>query len=511
MCYKFGPRCPKSALSALRSAKKAASKAVTTEEQNAAADRVAAATFEYYCTTEGLDFLEKKIEAKPEDAAYYQGQLEQARASREFRIALANNKEEEHLAPEEEVKANRQHDASAMGAKERRAAGLQITINKEDGVPDGAYLDSIASVEDFEKAYQDRLIEATPHPDPNVPYVVLDYSREAQFKNEWNDITVNARGLIINRETGEIVARPFRKFFNYNQPVPGLTDFDRSGPVVVTNKEDGSMGTLYALPDGTPSISTRGSMNSDQAHRATEMFRERYAGKWEQDPNRTYVYEIIYPENRIVLDYGDKEELILIGAIDKRTGRSVPLNEVTEWKGERAEQYSYGSYAEALSNPIPDDREGVVVHFVNNDERVKIKGATYMDIHRKISNITGKRLWQQASNGESEEWLYDLPDEFAAPATEYITNLRTEFSARMNKAEGLAQSVALKHGITFGAEHTPETKKRLAQDIMKNYSKAEFSKIMLLVEGKREKLEASIWKEIEPVGKVVIVPNLGDE
>ena len=39
-------------------------------------------------------------------------------------------------------------------------------------------------------------------------------------------------------------------------------------------------------------------------------------------PGKTYLFEIIYPENRIVVDYGDYKGLVLIDVIDNETGKS---------------------------------------------------------------------------------------------------------------------------------------------------------------------------------------------
>jgi hypothetical protein len=39
----------------------------------------------------------------------------------------------------------------------------------------------------------------------------------------------------------------------------------------------------------------------------------------------TFCFEIIYPENRIVLDYGNDEKLVLLGTFDKN-------GKETDWK-----------------------------------------------------------------------------------------------------------------------------------------------------------------------------------
>lgn len=89
--------------------------------------------------------------------------------------------------------------------------------------------------------------------------ILFNYTNAAQFANRWNWFERQSRGLILNRETGEVVARPFPKFFNWgetNQPTASLVE--------LTEKIDGSLGILYRH-NGEFKIATRGSFTSDQA------------------------------------------------------------------------------------------------------------------------------------------------------------------------------------------------------------------------------------------------------
>ena len=47
---------------------------------------------------------------------------------------------------------------------------------------------------------------------PQFPLSLYCYGRKAVYDNVWDDVTKRCRGLIVNRETGEIIARPFEKF-----------------------------------------------------------------------------------------------------------------------------------------------------------------------------------------------------------------------------------------------------------------------------------------------------------
>src|SRR5258708_3429749 len=133
------------------------------------------------------------------------------------------------------------------------------------------------------------------------PYLLFNYTEEAMFKNTWNDVERVSRGLIVNYLTYELVALPFTKFFGLEQqPETSLLNLP-SSECEVTAKMDGSLGILYWCSDG-PAIATRGSFTSDQAIWATKFLRERFdlSGL---DRDITLLFEIIYPENRVVLDY----------------------------------------------------------------------------------------------------------------------------------------------------------------------------------------------------------------
>ena len=147
-----------------------------------------------------------------------------------------------------------------------------------------------------------------------VDYYIYNYTQKTQYEGLWNEDTMNCRGLILDGE-GETIAKPFKKFFNIGEyseqndlgKIPNYTWFD------IWDKMDGSLGILYRMPDGGFRIATRGSFSSDQAIEGTMMFNEMFkqpelmfADNW------TYLFEIIYPANRIVVDYKEKSELVLL-------------------------------------------------------------------------------------------------------------------------------------------------------------------------------------------------------
>lgn len=129
------------------------------------------------------------------------------------------------------------------------------------------------------------LLEKNSH--PSLPLDIYNYSRECQFSKEWDEITLNMRGTVLDRE-GNVVARTFPKFFNLEEldssDIPNET-FD------VFEKMDGSLGILFNY-EGEWHFATKGSFTSEQAIKGKEML------EWYNvellEKNKTYLFEIIY-------------------------------------------------------------------------------------------------------------------------------------------------------------------------------------------------------------------------
>ena len=127
---------------------------------------------------------------------------------------------------------------------------------------------------------------------PSAQLYIYNYTPLAQYERVWNGVTLQCRGLILN-EKQEVVARPFRKFFNLgecdNRLLPGE-------PFEVYEKLDGSLGILYWLND-QPYIATRGSFTSEQALQANRILMEKYSFTLPSlEKSKTYLFEIFTPK-----------------------------------------------------------------------------------------------------------------------------------------------------------------------------------------------------------------------
>lgn len=261
---------------------------------------------------------------------------------------------------------------------------------------------------------------------PDAPLSILNYTNKAQFDNEWNDVTEQTRGLIVDSVTNEVVARPFRKFFNWSQMPPNMQAALMTEPVDTYVKWDGSLGVLYGLHTGETAIATRGSFTSPQAQHATALLHERYPD-FEPILGLTYLFEIIYPENRVVVDYKTTDDLVLLAVIDTETGKTLPPGPY-DWPGGWNEPVYFPDLAAVLKHPEQPNEEGFVVHFPGLDLRVKIKFDEYVRLHRILTNVSTLSVWDALANGQGiESWLDHVPDEFYDWVHRQVHLLETAF------------------------------------------------------------------------------------
>ncbi|MFE0800119.1 RNA ligase [Streptomyces sp. NPDC058812] len=241
---------------------------------------------------------------------------------------------------------------------------------------------------------------------PTLPLSIYTYTRTAQYSRVWTNATIRCRGLIADDKTGEVIAWPFPKFFNvgehghgfdYAPPLPADEPFE------VYDKVDGSLGIVFHYA-GRWHVASKGSFTSEQAQWAQAWLDDRDTGAlW---PDTTYLAEIIYPGNRIVVDYGDRKDLVLLGAFDK-DGTEIPLRTASvEWLeiGNVVRSWPAMPLPDLLklteANARPDGQptggmhaEGYVIRYANGT-RAKAKLAEYVRLHKILTGINERDIWR---------------------------------------------------------------------------------------------------------------------
>ncbi|MEO1428934.1 MAG: RNA ligase [Cyanobacteria bacterium J06633_8] len=241
---------------------------------------------------------------------------------------------------------------------------------------------------------------------------IFNYTTHAQYNANWNLFTLIARGLIIDVQKQAVIATPFPKFFNYGEAkVWGSEAVD--GEIWVDKKYDGSLGIVFY--DGEKwRVATRGSFDSDGAIWGQKWLNENVDTSLLEVGN-TYLFEIIYFENRVVVPY-DFQGMVLLSVYDlcgyEYTKEQIKsLAEKLAIKVTEFDKFETLEKLVKAAQTLDRNSEGWVIRFANS-HRLKIKGAEYCRLHRLASRVTPLAIWEILMQGDDLEVIReDLPEE----------------------------------------------------------------------------------------------------
>jgi len=287
------------------------------------------------------------------------------------------------------------------------------------------------------------------------------------------------RGIAFDTATGEIVSRPFHKFFNVGEredmDIPTL-NFNAAH--VVQDKVDGSMvrpvPTEAGIRWGTKMGVTDTAMFAETwlvDHPDYYELAERYMSE-----GFTPIFEYVSPENRVVVDYG-KRDMILLAVRDNLTGNYL-LHDALVNIGER-----YGIPVVGVYDPVEGDPttylsaikdsddldEGIVIQW-DNGHRAKVKTETYSILHKvKEAGRTERTLIQAIWDGKVDDLLPLLPEDERAKVQKFVSlfwksvsdlsddifvlynSMRAEYDTKKDFALGTADTLTqMERGVVFG-------------------------------------------------------------
>jgi T4 RnlA family RNA ligase len=320
----------------------------------------------------------------------------------------------------------------------------------------------------------------------------LNYTRVTQFEKAWDEITLACRGLVVDKE-GKVVARPLPKFFNDFEYPEGTIPYGL--PFEAFIKYDGSLGIGF-LYEGEVIIASRGSFASEQAVKAMEIF-NREDAKHFIKPGYTFAFEIIYPSNRIVVDYGADEKLVLLAMYNTETGEEVLYEDMKNYFNEYfydnnnyiflGEKVTFDCDLKEYRSTIQGADEGYIIRF-ENGFRMKIKGEEYCRLHRILTHVSNKSIWQSLKDEKPLDEILDrIPDEFDAWVEKTIAELTTKFEA-----------IRVRHAELFNTLNHIEDKKEFALAVIKNTPKDMHTGIIFGMRNGTTKWKTVIWDMIYP-------------
>lgn len=169
-------------------------------------------------------------------------------------------------------------------------------------------------------------------------------------------------------------------------------------------------------------IITNGSFESEQGKEGEKILYEKYP-KFiaNANPDYTYLSEIISPVTSVVVRYGDVRELKLHG-IRKKNSTGINDGLLDKYEIQKAAcnfDMPCVKFFDCLS--IQDvknllvksglEEEGFIIHF-KSGEMYKLKSDDYIRLHRLVSDISERRIWEHMCAGTFDECIQIIPNEF---------------------------------------------------------------------------------------------------
>lgn len=288
---------------------------------------------------------------------------------------------------------------------------------------------TLPSYQDILPYIDKKLVSEQSHPeDPAVR--IFNYTQECQHSGAWDDVTRQCRGLILNVETGQVLANPFPKFFNYQEHIAHDWPIPDERPII-TEKYDGSLGILYHIGK-IPWIATRGSFMSDQARWATEWYRKAVHPDFWLTNSTTHLFEIVFKANRIVVNY-DFEGLVYIASRITETGRHVDAADLWMRPFRRARHVPPTDLAVLASADSPTG-EGFVCHYPDANVRLKVKFPEYVRLHKILTGLSEIGIWEHLREGKKLD-LERIPDEFMSWVDDVQDRLRASYGGIEDQAK----------------------------------------------------------------------------
>lgn len=288
---------------------------------------------------------------------------------------------------------------------------------------------------DYSGLYVDGLV--VHKEDEERGFTTVKYHNKVFYKNLWHtdDLLLEARGMVFESETGDIVNRPFKKVFNLGEKgAPRLSD------LVKYNLHQKINGFMVAVSShkGELVVSTTGTTTSEYAKLAESwvMSRSSIVETLHSMPSYTFIFECCDPSDPHIIEEG--YGLYLLGVREKTTGDLLPLNVVEVIARNMCVLFPVViprcSRKEVLDIVQDDTSEGYMVYEEGSSEPlVKMKSPYYLS-RKALARLSKRKLKEIKETPEKfkerlDEEFYDLFD--------HIVEYGVDFFFDMNEQERL--------------------------------------------------------------------------
>ncbi|KIK63344.1 hypothetical protein GYMLUDRAFT_41059 [Collybiopsis luxurians FD-317 M1] len=245
------------------------------------------------------------------------------------------------------------------------------------------------------KSKQLTLLKSSPH--PSLPIYILNYTNDAEWNRQWDDLTMAARVLVVERDTGAVVSRAFSKFFNWDEGDAYKAILAETqapdGPLFsetrVEEKLDGSIITMFHYQHQWI-LTSKSRFDSVHVEMAQEILDEKYpmirlSTSSILSRDKTYVFELIHPKNPTHVRY-EYKDLVLLSIIGKDGSEPPPDFDWSVYPFPRPTNHDIPiTDLSAIRRMNRVNEEGFVVKFYLSSsplhpQRIKVKFESYLDL-----------------------------------------------------------------------------------------------------------------------------------
>ena len=160
----------------------------------------------------------------------------------------------------------------------------------------------------------------------------LNFTDKAFRKSKWNKNTITARGLFVDKTSGDIKIRSYNKFFNINENTEtSVRELKKKVkyPLMAYDKYNGFLGIASSV-DGTFTLASKSSTKGPFVEYFQEIFNNLTDSEKDQlkqlsdKYNCSFTFEVMHIDDRHIINF-DKNRLIILDAIPN----SYDINGVT--------------------------------------------------------------------------------------------------------------------------------------------------------------------------------------
>lgn len=361
------------------------------------------------------------------------------------------------------------------------------------------------NIDEIKRRINEGLITVRRH--PFLGLYVYNYTHRTQYKRLWDQCTERCRGLIMNGDNN-ILNNPFPKFYNLGEREDLMIHNLPLEMPTITEKLDGMLGILYEEGDDV-AVSTRGTFDSPYAKWATNWLRSKGFGLDDFKKDFTYLFEIVYPASKIIVNYRSRSELVLLAVRNNDNGAELAeldhVKEAQELGLSYAKEYSFEGFDSVLK--YLEKRRGVesegFVFKYSNGLRVKVKSSDYKRLQKILVGMSTKSIWESLRDTGSVENILDrVPDEF------YKWVKKVEMELTVSKLEIMKDALDL----TLDAKKLGN---RIEQaEYINKYTedRKELRGVaFFLLDGRVNKAEFAAWQRVKPSGEIFMANKESDD